>query len=192
MGNSRFDHPTNGTPSASSALCPTPVKIKKEDDGVLSPRSQLHHHSSHLQVMPNGGSIVHSPVVNSNLQQQQHQQQPVARKRTAFQAALLSNGGQAGTTTTGSTAASSSNNIGLLSESSPEVSSSQNCISSGISPVPSLESSEIDLELWDLDIHESSTSQSSGTTVLEVVYCCATSCTCAVLSELVCLWHHCS
>ncbi|KAH9396980.1 Oxysterols receptor LXR-alpha [Tyrophagus putrescentiae] len=158
-GNSRFEPST--APSAATALCPTPVKIKKEDDGVLSPRSQLHHHNGgHLQMMANGtGGGVTSLVQ----QQQQQQQQPIARKRTAYQAALLINGGQAGTTTT-TGPGNPNNHIGLLSESSPEVSSSQNCISSGISPVPSLESSEIDLELWDLDIHESSTSQSSGTT----------------------------
>ena len=49
-------------------------------------------------------------------------------------------------------------------ESSPEVSSSQN--GTGISPVPSLNSSEIgevDLDFWDLDINESSSiSHSSG------------------------------
>lgn len=69
--------------------------------------------------------------------------QPIARKRSVYQASL-GGSGQART-----------------SESSPEVSSSQNILPV-ISPVPSLESSEIDLELWDLDLHESSTSHSSG------------------------------
>uniref|UniRef100_T1JU60 Uncharacterized protein n=1 Tax=Tetranychus urticae TaxID=32264 RepID=T1JU60_TETUR len=53
--------------------------------------------------------------------------------------------------------------IGTI-ESSPEVSSSQT--GTGISPVPSLNSSEIgevDLDFWDLDINESSSiSHSSG------------------------------
>lgn len=76
--------------------------------------------------------------------------QPIARKRAALQAA------QSVTT----------NHItgGLTAESSPEVSSSQN--GTGISPVPSLNSSElgeVDLDFWDLDINESSSaSQSSG------------------------------
>jgi len=73
--------------------------------------------------------------------------QPIARKRAALQAAAAAGSG------TGT----------ALSESSPEVSSSQN--GTGISPVPSLASSEIgevDLDFWDLDIHESSTSHSSG------------------------------
>ena len=76
--------------------------------------------------------------------------QPIARKRAALQAAAAS-GSSATVSVTG------------LSESSPEVSSSQN--GTGISPVPSLASSEIgevDLDFWDLDIHESSTSHSSG------------------------------
>lgn len=76
--------------------------------------------------------------------------QPIARKRAALQAAAAS-GSSAAISVTG------------LSESSPEVSSSQN--GTGISPVPSLASSEIgevDLDFWDLDIHESSTSHSSG------------------------------
>lgn len=72
---------------------------------------------------------------------------PVARKRAAIQAA-------AGGPIPGPTTAESSN----------EVSSSQN--GTGISPVPSLNSSEIgevDLDFWDLDINESSSaSQSSG------------------------------
>lgn len=105
-------------------------------------------------------------------QSQQHNNSslhPVARKRTAYQALV-------GSTSNHSTTPTNSNSIGLIinspncqstnslstiqSESSPEVSSSQNC--TGISPAPSLESSEIDLELWDLDIHESSASNSSG------------------------------
>ncbi len=76
--------------------------------------------------------------------------QPIARKRAALQAAAASG-------TSGSVSVTG------LSESSPEVSSSQN--GTGISPVPSLASSEIgevDLDFWDLDIHESSTSHSSG------------------------------
>lgn len=70
---------------------------------------------------------------------------PVARKRAAYQAAA---GGP----------------VPVSAESSNEVSSSQT--GTGISPVPSLNSSEIgevDLEFWDLDINESSSaSQSSG------------------------------
>lgn len=76
--------------------------------------------------------------------------QPIVRKRAALQAASAS-GVSPNVSVTG------------LSESSPEVSSSQN--GTGISPVSSLASSEIgevDLDFWDLDIHESSTSHSSG------------------------------
>lgn len=73
--------------------------------------------------------------------------QPLARKRTALSANVASN----------------LINY-LVAESSPEVSSSQN--GTGISPVPSLNSSEIgevDLDFWDLDINEhSSISHSSG------------------------------
>ncbi|XP_015787515.1 ecdysone receptor isoform X1 [Tetranychus urticae] len=69
--------------------------------------------------------------------------QPIVRKRSALQVAPGS--------------------IGTI-ESSPEVSSSQT--GTGISPVPSLNSSEIgevDLDFWDLDINESSSiSHSSG------------------------------
>lgn len=82
--------------------------------------------------------------------------QPIARKRAALQAAAAS-GTVTGTVTT-------------LSESSPEVSSSQN--GTGISPVPSLASSEIgevDLDFWDLDIHESSTSHSSGNITQNII-----------------------
>ncbi|RWS27503.1 ecdysone receptor B1-like isoform [Leptotrombidium deliense] len=73
--------------------------------------------------------------------------QPIARKRAAYQAA-----------------AAAGNVGGPTAESSPEVSSSQN--GTGISPVPSLNSSElgeVDLDFWDLDINESSSaSHSSG------------------------------
>ncbi|RWS16006.1 ecdysone receptor B1-like isoform [Dinothrombium tinctorium] len=75
--------------------------------------------------------------------------QPIARKRAAYQAA----------------AAAGNVVVGPTAESSPEVSSSQN--GTGISPVPSLNSSElgeVDLDFWDLDINESSSaSHSSGT-----------------------------
>jgi len=83
--------------------------------------------------------------------------QPIARKRAALQAAAAA-GGSGLPPPNGAIAA-----VGPTAESSPEVSSSQN--GTGISPVPSLSSSEIgevDLDFWDLDIHESSTSHSSG------------------------------
>nr|ATB56336.1 ecdysone receptor [Panonychus citri] len=74
--------------------------------------------------------------------------QPIVRKRSALQV----------------TPGSSTLNCGSIVESSPEVSSSQT--GTGISPVPSLNSSEIgevDLDFWDLDINESSSiSHSSG------------------------------
>ena len=136
---------TSNGPSSSpsdSTSCPTPLKIKKEEDGSASP-TRSHLSSSHYS-----GSLP-NPVTNGSLAGSQ----PLARKRTAYQAAL---GGTINSTVSAGNSAVS----GLLSESSPEVSSSQNC--NGISPVPSLESSELDLELWDLDIHESSTSNSSG------------------------------
>lgn len=135
--------------STPGSLCPTPVKIKKEEDGVPSPRSHL----SNSVTVPLPG-LSSSSVGSNGLSPGQ---QAIARKRSAYQASLTGGGSAAPS----SSVNGSSSNVGLLSESSPEVSSSQNC--TGISPVPSLESSEIDLELWDLDIHESSTSQSSGT-----------------------------
>ena len=139
-----------GSNSSSPSLCPTPVKIKKEEDGVPSPRSHL-----------SNSVTVPLPTISNNIVSNglSPGQQAIARKRSAYQASLTATGSTATSSVNGSS--SSTNNLGLLSESSPEVSSSQNC--TGFSPVPSLESSEIDLELWDLDIHESSTSQSSGT-----------------------------
>lgn len=151
----------------------TPVKIKKEEDSVLSPRSHLSA-SALQQAMsstngPSGGGLPSGGPGTTVVSGSSHQ--PIARKRTAYQAALVtglghSNGANAG-----------------LSESSPEVSSSQNC--TGISPVPSLESSEIDLELWDLDIHESSTSQSSGMSRLSTHFTHHHLSTCTLLTPLI-------
>ncbi|KAJ6225524.1 hypothetical protein RDWZM_004069 [Blomia tropicalis] len=147
----------------------TVVKIKRENDTMPSSRSHLSQSgtitmplmtSTNIDTMGQSTTTT-TPITNGlngvQAQQQQQQQQPIARKRTAYQAAL------AGVTVVASSTSTNLSNVtnsGLLSDGLPEVSSSQNC--TGISPVPSLESSEIDLELWDLDIHESSTSQSSG------------------------------
>ena len=145
----------------------TVVKIKRENDTMPSSRSHLSQSgtitmplmtSTNIDTMGQSTTTT-TPITNglNGVQAQQQQQQPIARKRTAYQAAL------AGVTVVASSTSTNLSNVtnsGLLSDGLPEVSSSQNC--TGISPVPSLESSEIDLELWDLDIHESSTSQSSG------------------------------
>lgn len=143
--------------AAAATICPTPGKIKKEDDGTASPRSRLSDTS-----LSNTARLVTNGAGNGAGTSQQTNT-PIARKRSAYQASIVTADG-------GALVRNSNNQVssGLLKvESSPEVSSSQNC--SGISPVPSLESSEIDLELWDLDIHESSTSHSSGTLSLMVV-----------------------
>lgn len=164
-----FDNGNGGDDNDASMplLCPTPVKIKKEDE-CLSPLSNRSHNSNSSTtntIVANIGTVpaltiagaAHYPPANTN-----PTHQPVARKRTAYQALVGSNNNivtinsSNNTQTNGPTTA-------ILSESSPEVSSSQNTV---ISPVPSLESSEIDLELWDLDIHESSASNSSGSNIL--------------------------
>ncbi|XP_027197659.1 ecdysone receptor-like isoform X2 [Dermatophagoides pteronyssinus] len=171
------DSTTTSTTTISMPLCPTPVKIKKEDDeSSLSPTlSSSSSSRSHYQNNNNSSSLSSSSsapamiVTNGTTTipgGNHHHHQPVARKRTAYQALV----GSTTTTTTNNTIIigqhpstntnRNSSSTSLLSESSPEVSSSQNC--TVISPVPSLDSSEIDLDLWNLDLHESSASNSSG------------------------------
>lgn len=164
-----FDNGNDGNDNDASMplSCPTPVKIKKDDE-CLSPLSNRSHNSNSsstnnisTSIVANIGTVPalaiaggHYPPANTN-----STHQPVARKRTAYQALVGSSSNIVTINSSNSTQTNGPTPATILSESSPEVSSSQNTV---ISPVPSLESSEIDLELWDLDIHESSASNSSG------------------------------